>query len=177
MYMPKEKTRIVMRAFVVSQFSSCPLIWMFHGKGVNSKIKHIHERALRIAYQEFTFSFAELLINDNSVSIHQRNLRLFVTEIYRTKMNVNPSLMKEILVERETNYNLRVMNSVYAGKPRTTAYGLETVSFLGQNLWRDLPLHIKKSQSVKCFKAKIRVWNFICNCSLCKSFVVNLGSI
>ena len=69
--MPKEKTRIVMRAFVISQFSYCPLIWMFHGKGVNSKINYIHERALRNAYQEFTSSFAELLINDNSVSSHQ----------------------------------------------------------------------------------------------------------
>ena len=57
---------------------------------------------------------------------------------------------------------------------RTTAYGLETISFLGQNLWRDLPLHIKKSQSVKHFKKHIKVWNFICNCRLCKSFVVNL---
>ena len=71
MYMPKEKTKIVMRAFVISQFSYCPLIWMFHGKGVNSKVNHIHERAVRIAYQNFTSSFAELLINDNSVSIHQ----------------------------------------------------------------------------------------------------------
>ena len=80
--------------------------------------------------------------------------------------------MKEIFVEREIRYNLRVMNSVYARRPRTTAYGLETVSFLGQNLWRDLPLHIKKSQSVKRFKKHIKVWNFICNCRLCKSFVV-----
>ena len=93
---------------------------------------------------------------DNSVSIHQRNLQLLVTEIYRTKMNINPSFMKEIFVEREIHYNLRVMNSVYARKPRTTAYGLETVSFLGQNLWRDLPLHRKKSQSVKRFKKHIK---------------------
>ena len=155
--MPKEKTRIVMRAFVISQFSYCPLIWMFHGKGVNSKINYIHERALRIAYQEFTSSFAELLINDNSVSSHQRNMQLLVTEIYQTKMNINPSFMKEIFVDREMHYNLRVMNSVYARKPRTTAYGLETVSFLGQNLWRDLPLHTKKSQSVKRFKKHIKV--------------------
>ena len=157
MYMPKEKPKTVTRAFVISQFSYCPLIWMFHGKGVNSKINHIFERAVRITYKDFMSSFAELLINDNSVSIPQPNLQLLVTEIYRTKMNINPSFMKEIFVEREIQYNLRVMNSVYARKPRTTAYGLETVSFLGQNLWRDLLLHIKKSQSVKRFKKHIKV--------------------
>ena len=146
-------------------------------KVLTQKFNHIHERPLRIAYQDFTSSSVELLINDNSVSIHQRNLQLLITEIYRTKMNINPSFMKEIFVEREIHYNLQVMNSVsYEHKPRTTAYGLESVSFLGQNLWRDLPLHIKKSQSVKCFKKHIKVWNFICNCRLCKSFIVNLKS-
>ena len=36
-YMPKEKTRMVMRAFIMSQFSYCPLIWMFHDRRVNTK--------------------------------------------------------------------------------------------------------------------------------------------
>ena len=29
-YMPLEKRRIVMEAFIESQFNYCPLIWMFH---------------------------------------------------------------------------------------------------------------------------------------------------
>ena len=53
-------------------------------------------------------------------------------------------------------YNLRVTNNIYPHKPRTTVYGLENVSFLGQNLWRDLPLHIKESLSVKHFKKDIK---------------------
>ena len=57
--------------------------------------------------------------------------------------------MKEIFVEREIQYNLRDSNNIYARKPRTTAYGLEIVSLLGQNLWRDLPLHIQESLTVK----------------------------
>ena len=64
----------------MSQFSYCPLIWMFHDRRVNAKINHVHERALRIAYQDWTSSFEELFITDNSVSIHQRNLQLLVTE-------------------------------------------------------------------------------------------------
>ena len=145
LYMPKEKTRMVMRAFIMSQFSYCLLIWMFHDRRVNANTNNIHERPLRIAYQDRTSSFEELLITDNSVSIHQRNLQLLVTKIYRTMMNLNPPFMKEIFVEREMHYNLRVTNNIYARKPRTTAYGLENVSFLVQNLWRDVPLHKKES--------------------------------
>ena len=142
MYMPKGKARLVMKAFVISKFTYFTLICMFHDRGVNSKINHIYQGALTIAYQDLTSRFAELLINDNSGSIDHRNLQFLVTEIYRTNMNVNPSFMKEIFVEREVHYKLRVMNSVYARKRRTTAYGLEAIGFLGQNLWRDLPLHI-----------------------------------
>ena len=175
--MPKDKTRMVMKAFIMSQFSYCPMIWMFHDRHVHAKINHIHERALRIAYPDRTSSFEELLITDNSVSIHQRNLQLLVTEIYRTRINLNPSFMREIFLEREIHYNLRVNNNVYAHKPRTSAYGLEKVSFLGQNVCRDLPFHIKESLTVKHFKKEIKFWNFTCNCRLYKSYIVNLGYI
>ena len=37
-----------MKAFAESQFGYCPLIWMFHSRGLNNKINRIHERALRI---------------------------------------------------------------------------------------------------------------------------------
>ena len=64
MCMPEEKARIVMRAFVISQVSYCPLIWMFHDKGVSSKTPHIHESALRIVHQDCASSFAEVLIGN-----------------------------------------------------------------------------------------------------------------
>ena len=85
--------------------------------------------------------------------------------------------MKEIFVEREIHYNLRVTSNIFARKPRTTAYGLENVSFLGQNLSRHLQLHLKEPPTVKHFKKDIKFWNFTCNCRLCKSYIVNLGYI
>ena len=120
---PKEKNRMVMRALILSQFSYWPLIWMFHDRRVNTIINYIHHR---------TSSFEEQFITDNSVSIHQRNLQLLVSEVYRTRMNLNPPFMKEIFVEREMHYNLRVTNNIYARRPRTAAYGLENVSFHGK---------------------------------------------
>ena len=37
-YVDVEKLRVMMNAFVVSQFSYCPLVWMFHDRSVNKKI-------------------------------------------------------------------------------------------------------------------------------------------
>ena len=44
-FMSLEKRRIIMKAFVHSQFEYCPLIWMSHNRTLNDKINRIHERA------------------------------------------------------------------------------------------------------------------------------------
>ena len=71
-----------MNAFVVSQFSYCPLVWMFHDRSVNKKITKIHERALRITYKDSCSNFEELLLKANIVFIHHKNLQLLATEIF-----------------------------------------------------------------------------------------------
>ena len=97
-FMDQEKLQTVMNAFILSQFSYCPVIWMFHDRNVNNKINKIHERALRIAFKDTSSNFEELLIKAASVTIHQRNLQLLTTEIYKTKHDLNPKFMGEIFV-------------------------------------------------------------------------------
>ena len=68
-YMDLNKRRSLMKAFITSQFSYCPLIWMFHSRNLNNKINRIHERALRLVYQN-NLSFSELLDLGNSVTVN-----------------------------------------------------------------------------------------------------------
>ena len=56
-YMDLNKRRNLMKAFTTSQFSYCPLIWMFHSRSLNNKINWVHERALRLVYQNKLISF------------------------------------------------------------------------------------------------------------------------
>ena len=75
-YMTLNKRRILMKSFIISQFNYCSLIWMVHNKGLNNKTNLIHERALRIVYDDYSSTFEDLIINkDKSVIIHQRNLQ------------------------------------------------------------------------------------------------------
>ena len=78
-YMNIQKRRIIMKSFVTSQFGYCSLIWMFHNRRLNNKIDSIHDRALRITYQNHISTFQELLNKDNSVSIDHRNLQALAT--------------------------------------------------------------------------------------------------
>ena len=51
----------IMNAFVSSQFSYCPLIWMFHNGKTDRKINRIHERALTLADKDYVSTFEYLL--------------------------------------------------------------------------------------------------------------------
>ena len=68
-YMNFNKMRILMRAFLMSQFQNCQLAWMFHSRYLNNKINKIHERALRIAYKDYVSGFDILLERNKSVTI------------------------------------------------------------------------------------------------------------
>ena len=95
-----DQLKRIMKAFILSQFNYCPLVWMFCDRALNNKVNHIHERALRITYKDMTSDFDTMLVRDNAVPIHIRNLQLLMTEIYKTKWELNPSFMKEIFVEK-----------------------------------------------------------------------------
>ena len=41
-YMDSEKLKHVMKAFILSQFTYCPLVWMLGERGLNNKINHLH---------------------------------------------------------------------------------------------------------------------------------------
>ena len=59
--MNKNKLRVLMKAFIESQFGYCPLIWMFQSRKLNNKINRLHKRALRLVYKNSTLSFNVLL--------------------------------------------------------------------------------------------------------------------
>ena len=88
-YLSKDKLKIILKTFIISQFNYCPLTWMFHDRTLNNKINRLHERALRLPYDDDNSSFQELLNLDNSMTIHHRNLHKLATEMYKTKNNTS----------------------------------------------------------------------------------------
>ena len=73
-------------------------------------------------------SFQELLIEDNSVKIHHRNLQKLVTEIFKVKNGLLPELMNEVFEFIERPYSLRTTSHFRSRKIRATKYGIETHS-------------------------------------------------
>ena len=61
-----KQRKLLLNAFITSQFSYAPVVWMFHSRKLNNRINHIHEMAMRLVYKDYTSSFDELLFKDNS---------------------------------------------------------------------------------------------------------------
>ena len=177
-FMDQDKLRLIMKAFIESQFSYCPLIWMFHSRTLNSRINNLHERALRLVYKDQISSFEQLLQRDKSFCIHDRNLQKLAIEMYKVKHNLSPSFMQSIFPSTNKIYNLRNNPEFKTENIRTTHYGSETLKFRGPKTWELVPTCIKDSNSLNEFKRKIRVWKPIgCMCRMCKVYIANLGFI
>ena len=86
-----------MKTFVISQFKYCPLVWMFHSRKLNHHINSV-------TYQDYKSTFLQLLQNDNSAIIHQRNLRVLATEIFKAKNDLSTEIMKEVFGLKEPSY-------------------------------------------------------------------------
>ena len=142
---------------------------MFHSRNLNERINHIHERALRIVYKDFNSSFQELLIEDNSLNIHHRNLQKLTTEIFKVKNGLSPELMNDVFEFIEKPYPLRTTLPFRSRRIRPTKNGIETPSYLGPKLWKLLPNEYKIIESFVDFKTKIkRLW---------KTYVHKIGFI
>ena len=147
-YMNKKKRRILMNAFITSQFSYCPLVWMSHSRAMNNRINKIHEKALRLVYKDKTnLSLDDLLKKDKSVSIHQRNLQILATEIYKAKNDLGPEIMKDIFHSVQKPYNLRN----YQTCKYTMYFGTEGISSLAPKIWEIVPCEIKNTKSLDIF--------------------------
>ena len=94
--LPFEKRRIILKTFIESQFSYCPLVWMFCSRKLNRKINFIHERALRLVYHDYSSSFEDLLKEDGSLLFHHNNIHQLAIEMYKVKNNLSPIFMNDI---------------------------------------------------------------------------------
>ena len=124
-----------MNAFFTSQFSYCPLIWMCHSRSNNRKINMLHERCLRLIYNDKQSSLTELMNKDNSVSIHIRNIQRLAIEMFRFYNGLSPPLMSNMFkLKAENSYNLRQVSEFSRPMVKSVYHGTESISYLGPKI-------------------------------------------
>ena len=146
-----ERRRLLMKAFIESQFGYCPLVWMFCDRQENNRINHLHERALKIVYDEYESTFENLLELDG-------NIRLLSIELYGVMRNLSNQVMSELFNLRNINYDFRSQTDFELGPTYTTAYGLRSLKYFAPKIWNIVPTEIRNSDSPSEFTTKIKSW-------------------
>ena len=78
---------------------------MCHSKTFSNRIDNIRQRALRIVYQDKKSKFEELLQKDKSVSVQMKNLQHLVTEIFKVRNGLSPTIMNKVFnFQEKENY-------------------------------------------------------------------------
>ena len=146
-YLSLEKAKMLGNAFTESQFNYVPLIRMFCRKRLYLKMRKIHHETLKVIYQS-NKTYEELFEQSETVSIHQRHLRFFVAEVYKSTSDLNPKLMCSFFTDKQIPYNLRKGQVLSIPLERWTYYGINSEHFRESLIWKNLPSYIKSSRSV-----------------------------
>ena len=163
---------------MMSQFSCCPLIWMFHSRAMEHRINRIHERTLRLIYlSQHQLTFKEILEKTTTVSIHQRNLQTRATE-NKSKNKTSPQVVTFLFQFTNKNNNVRNVSTFKKKRYFTVHYRSESLLSIAPKVWELVPDSIIEVRILSIFKYKIKVWTTDkCPCQLCKNYIVQVGFI
>ena len=121
---------------------------MCHNRTNNNKINRLHERCLRLLYNDKKSSFEDLLQKYESISIHHRNLRTLIAELFKVFKALNPVIFAEaFLVKQQSQYNMRNYSYFAVSLTKTVNCRLESLSYIGLKLWDSIPSLMKEIDS------------------------------
>ena len=154
-------------------------IWMFHSRSLNNKINRLHEGCLLIIYNNKRSIFEELLVKDNSVSVHHNNIHAMAIEMYKMVNCISPEIMNKVFkIREETHYHLRHTTQSIVDPIHSVFNGSESTLYLLPKIWQQIPTEIKNKDSLVGFKKQIKKWKTLnCPCRICKTFIAKVGFI
>ena len=162
-------------SFIEAQFKYCPLTWMFCSRSCNNKINKLHERALRLVYDDYESSFDVLLNKNKSFSIHHQNIQKLMIEEYKSLNKPPHNLFDSIFTSKWRQDPLQNDLLVHSVKPVTK--GKDSAKYLGAMTWNSVSSHIRQQDSLKKFCDLIKKWKPDSKCKLCKDYIGHVGYI
>ena len=171
---PAGKKKILMKSFIESQFAYCSLTWMFCNRELNDKINRVHGRGLRLVYKDHSSTFNELLQKDKLVTIHQRNIHLLATEMFKIVKTLGLEIMNKLFKRNERSGS----KNEFIRPIVNNNFGRNSIRSFGPIVWDDmLPEKLKSIVTIEKFKKEVKKWIPVCKCNLCKPYIQGVGYV
>ena len=140
-----EKAQVLGNAFIDLQFNYAPLLWMFCRKTLYSKIEKIYRKTLKVIYDS-NHTYDNLLLQSNTVSVHQRHFTFLMTDIYKSIPQLNPEFIWSYFTPKEMAHNLRKWSILGISKTYSFYCVLNAIYFRGSLIWNNLVICCCKVQ-------------------------------
>ena len=95
-YLHNSEKNSIFNSIIKSQFSYCPLVWIFCSKTSNNTINKLHERSLRVILNDYPSKFNILLENNNDISNHHRNIQALLIKVFKMKNELALPIMESV---------------------------------------------------------------------------------
>ena len=110
--------------------------------------------------------------------MHNKNLQILATEMFKVDNNIASPIFTEIFNDRNLNYQLRHILHFSILSVRSVYNGTESLSFLGPKVWNIVPTELKEVTFLSAFKSGIKSsWPQNFPCRLHKPYLPNIGFI
>ena len=97
---------------------------MFCSRNANKQINRLHERALRIVYQDYILKiFEKLLEKDNYFSTNHQNIQTLAIKMYKVCDGLSKNSFYEIFENSRSCYNLRSQYDLDIPSVSSESYG------------------------------------------------------
>ena len=151
-------------------------MWMFYSRSTNRRNNHLHERALRLRYDDYELTFEELLQKDESCTIYHYNIQTLCTELYKVYHNLSQTIFSNLFTRNSNSYNLCSKFDFVIQQVITVLKGSNSILCYGPIIWSFVPEENRYVDSLEKFKNKIRRWKLNnCPCRICKNYTPNIG--
>ena len=123
-----------------------------------------------MVYNDYELPFDRILEENKQKSTHQKNIESLAIEIYKFQASLTQSIMSDLFVTRENNYNLRNFQELESSLRRTVKFGTEIISYRGPQIWNLIPERIRALE--------ITTWKCdACPFRMCKTYIQHVGFI
>ena len=131
---------------------------MFYSRNTNNKINQLHERALRLVYDDYELPFEKLLEKDGSFTVHHYNIQTLCIELYKVYYNIAQTIFSDLFIRKNNTYDIRAKLDFVIPQINTVLKGSNSIQYYGPVIWNLVPAEMKYVDSFETFKRKIRMW-------------------
>ena len=129
---------------------------MFYSRTTNNKINKLHERALRLVYDDYVSTFEKLLEKDNSFTVHHYNIQTLCIELYKVFSGQSQMIFSDLFERKNIKYNLRSQADFVIPQVKSVYKGSNSLRYLGPIIWNLIPKEVKNCDTISSFVSKIR---------------------